>query len=338
LTLAERLLVAADPISREVMEAFYARHPDWRERYGPAGYQRGLEDTVFHMRFLASAVQLESPYAFGEYVGWARTVLSSRGIKGRFLTETVEDISAALERLLEAEGFARLKDYFLEGLRVSREPTPKHPETTPTPFMQAILLGDRRAATTIAVEQLRAGASLLEVYQDVIVAAITLIGQLWETNRITVADEHTATEVIKHVVARVYEEAVLDAPPVRGKAILTGVPGEHHQLGARMVADLWELLGLKVRYLGTDLPVANVVATIEQEKPRLVGVSVTLAANVGEAVRLISAIRERWSERELAIIIGGRGFAHLPAAFFQTHGVQARAADLKQAVALARGF
>lgn len=338
MTLPQKILELTRGVAQEMMDVFYHRHPEWHERFGTAGFLRGLEDSEFHLRFLASALELESPYAFGDYVAWVRMVLVSRGIRSEFLAETLEDMAGALEARLQPAEFAALKNYLAEGARICKQPVPAQADITPTPFLQAVLQGDRRAAATILLEQIRSGATLLQVYQDVVVGAVDLVGQLWQCNRISVADEHTATETISNVVAQLYAEVAVLPPNVRGKAILTGVQGERHQLGSRLVADLWELEGFVVRYLGTDLPIPTVMSVLEQERPRVLGVSVTLPANVGEAVRLIGSVRGRWSEREVAIVIGGRGFANVSPGFFDSHNVQARASDLHQAVSLARSF
>ncbi|HYO13152.1 MAG TPA: cobalamin B12-binding domain protein, partial [Thermoanaerobaculia bacterium] len=72
-------------MAEAVTAEFFARHPDWVQRYGDKGWERGIEDAGFHIDFLAGALEVGAPEAFGEYVRWARRVLEARGIAAAFL-------------------------------------------------------------------------------------------------------------------------------------------------------------------------------------------------------------------------------------------------------------
>ena len=84
--------------------------------------------------------------------------------------------------------------------------------------MQAILTGERKAALTIAREALRNGARIQDLYADVFQDALYEVGRLWETNAITVAQEHMATAVTQYVMAHVFgtiESVAADAAASR---------------------------------------------------------------------------------------------------------------------------
>src|SRR5689334_23078788 len=117
-------------------------------------------------------------------------------------------------------------------------------------FLQAILGGDRRAALSVANDALASGATVQGLYEEVLQASLDEVGRLWETNRITVAREHMATAVVQHVMAHLYSQ-IPPAAEARGSAIVTGVEGELHQVGAHMVADVLESDGWRVMFLGT---------------------------------------------------------------------------------------
>src|SRR5690606_29037166 len=98
-------------------------------------------------------------------------------------------------------------------------------------YLQAILNGERRAALTVALELLREGRSVADLYYDVLQPAQYELGRLWERNEITVAREHMGTAITQFVIAQLYSR--IETPSTsRGKAVVTGVQGELHQLGA----------------------------------------------------------------------------------------------------------
>jgi methanogenic corrinoid protein MtbC1 len=132
-------------------------------------------------------------------------------------------------------------------------------------YLQAILHGQRQAAAGIAVEAVRQGCSVPDVYADVLQESMYEVGRLWETNRITVAQEHMATAITQYVIAQLYP-LIQSAQPPRGRMVITGVEGEQHQVGPNMVADVLESAGWDVRFLGTDTPAAGVLQAVEKHR------------------------------------------------------------------------
>src|SRR5215471_5862185 len=100
--LAEKLWACRDVLSARVNEEFFNRHPDWRDRYGRRGMERGREDACFHIDFLRGAIEADSASAFQDYVCWTARVLSARGIASDFLAENLQQISDSLVDLLDA--------------------------------------------------------------------------------------------------------------------------------------------------------------------------------------------------------------------------------------------
>ena len=152
--------------------------------------------------------------------------------------------------------------------------------------MQALLAGQRQAALNIALEALRNGAAVQDLYADVFQDALYEVGRLWETNAITVAQEHMATAVTQYVMAHVFG-SIHSPSPSRGVAVMTGVPGELHHVGALMVSDMLETHGWRVQFLGSNLPIAAILAAITDARPQLLGISITMPFNLHHAVRLI---------------------------------------------------
>jgi DNA-binding XRE family transcriptional regulator/methylmalonyl-CoA mutase cobalamin-binding subunit len=63
------------------------------------------------------------------------------------------------------------------------------------------------------------------------------------------------------------------------RILISCIEGERHYVGARMVADLFQMEGWQVDFLGPDVPTPALAAMILQRRPRLVGLSVTLPQN-----------------------------------------------------------
>ena len=88
-------------------------------------------------------------------------------------------------------------------------------------FLSAILGGQRHAALNIVEEALRAGHSHVDIYVNVFTEALHRVGELWELNKISVAQEHIATAITQYAIAAIYPRLV----PQRSIAAVWSLPG-----------------------------------------------------------------------------------------------------------------
>jgi methanogenic corrinoid protein MtbC1 len=202
-------------------------------------------------------------------------------------------------------------------------------------FLRAILQGDRRAALGIARETLRI-LKPADLYVEVFQPALEDVGVRWQDCRITVAEEHMATATVQFVVAQLYSDAERPGA-TRGRAVVTGVHGEFHQVGATLVADALERDGWNVLFLGTNMPHEGILKVIAGEKPALVGISATMLYHLDAVTRLVEAIR---ADKSIApaprLIVGGGAFRSSPN-LWREIGADGWARDARDACVVAAG-
>lgn len=339
--LAEQVRALRSQIAGKVTEEFLLRHPDWVTRYGDRARQFGIEDAVFHQDFLAAAIETGEVRAFGDYLRWTARMLEARGIAPAFLRENVEQIASELSALLPPQVASDVSEFVRSGLdaALAGETTIPAPSANPdlsdtqAVYLQAILHGQRQAAAGIAVEAVRQGYTLPDIYADLLQESMYQIGRLWETNRITVAQEHMATAITQYVIAHLYPFIQPSQPP-KGKMVITGVEGEQHQVGPNMVADVLESAGWDVRFLGTNAPAAGVLQAVEEHQAEVLGISATMLFNIPNVRRLIAQVRAL-PGRNLRIILGGCAFRSAPD-LYRELGAAGVALDVRAALQLAR--
>ncbi len=340
---AEQIGAAKESVAAAVTDEFFRRHPDWLARYGENGRKRGIEDAGFHIDFLAGAIETGSLAAFCDYARWSSRVLSGYGIAPHFLAENLRQVGQALEaKIPSAEGM--IGRFVLAAADASLEtPGPSAPPPAPTTsleaaraiFIQAILGGRRRDALTVARQALRQASTTADLYVHIFQEALYEIGRMWEQGRITIAQEHMATATVQYVIAQVYADLPA-AAHARGNALVTGVAGEFHQVGANMVADMLESDGWNVRFLGTNMPHRGILAAIDETRTDLLGISVTMLFNLPHVRALVQEVRERLGARAPRIVVGGGAFRLCPG-FCDEIGVAGPAADVAAAVQLCAG-
>jgi methanogenic corrinoid protein MtbC1 len=170
-------------------------------------------------------------------------------------------------------------------------------------FLEAILAGDHAQSMAEARVHLARGVPYL--YEGIIERALQEVGERWQQNRISVADEHLAAAIAQSVIASLYPE--FGWPSAGPVALVTCVEGERHEIGARMFADLLALDGWRDVFLGADTPLDAMVAKASETKPVVVGLSVTLPQHLPIVRRTIAHLRE--AVPSVKVLVGGRAFA-----------------------------
>lgn len=338
--LVARIRQLRDSVAAEVTEEFLRRHPDWGDRYGDLARQRGIEDALFHVDFLAGALETGEIEAIERYARWTGRVLESRGIDRSHLEENLAQIGEQLRSHVDPEDRKALARWIQAARDAALAPEAPEPVESPEEtrvgvYLEAALAGQRKAALNIALEMLHEERPVPEVYTVLLQSAQYEVGLRWERNEISVAQEHMATAVTQYVLAELY--ARLEAPDSpRGDVVVTGVEGELHQVGAHMVADTLEADGWSVRFLGTQMPHRDILSAIAQHRPRIVGISVTMLFNLPQARALIEQIR-REAPDGTRLLVGGGAFRS-KWDVWRAVGADGYGQDLHEAVAVARSL
>jgi diguanylate cyclase (GGDEF)-like protein len=190
-------------------------------------------------------------------------------------------------------------------------------------YGDALRAADGAAAERVALECLQEGIAIESLYARVLAPAMWRIGCLWEEGAITIADEHLATAITHRVMASAYGSSFGRATSRPGRLMLAVVEGQRHALGLRMAADVLELGGYEVNYLGADVPQDALVEAVESREPDLIGLSSALSP---EPVSLLTAIsRLRAAFPDLPIIAGGPnvpGVVLTDERVIEAHGVE----------------
>jgi diguanylate cyclase (GGDEF)-like protein len=172
-------------------------------------------------------------------------------------------------------------------------------------YSGAIRVGDPSAAASVVDEGLTAGLSAVAVQSRVIAPAMRGIGELWERGGVTVADEHLATAVCHRVLTRLHPGLPCRTRRDGDTVVVAAVQSEHHVLGLRMVADVFEGDGFDVSFLGADVPEDALVAWVREHRPIAVALGVTMPLGAVTLARQMLDLREL--DPELQVIVGGQG-------------------------------
>jgi len=126
------------------------------------------------------------------------------------------------------------------------------------------------------------------------------IGEDWSNNKINIATEHVASNVAQTLIRIIMDTVTKNA---NKKKILICVPvGEEHHLGCDVLETYLSIKGFKVYNMGTSIPTESLLNFIENNKPDIILVSITLEDNISAGQRLVKKIKNHYN---IPILVGG---------------------------------
>ncbi|QOR66456.1 cobalamin-dependent protein [Cytobacillus suaedae] len=179
-------------------------------------------------------------------------------------------------------------------------------------LVQYMLTGDESSSWKLISEWIKDKDSVY-LFEDILAAAMRYVGELWEINEITVADEHVASNVCNLLISRYSLESVpandnieveIHSSRTTPKAMLFCIEGEQHSLGMKLVSSVFKEHGWDTRYLGANLPINDSIIYANRWRPDVIGISVALIYNLPALTEFLKRLDQL--DYNPKIIVGGR--------------------------------
>jgi len=317
---AQELRSLAVSVAQSAVARDYSRRPALLARYGERGKAAYLQDTQFHLSYLADAISFGRPSIFTDYLGWVVEVLLARGVATEELIENLKCVREVLAETLSGDKLAKLLELLdLALAEVGGAPATRAYQSSQLlpadgrakRYLDFLLRGERQAAYELVQDALRSGVSIKEIWLRVFQDAQYEVGRLWQSNQISVAQEHYCTAATQIIMSRFYGQ--IFSATRRGRVLITAcAPDEIHEFGMRMVADFFEMDGWDTHHLGANTPSASLVDFVAQRRPDLVGLSATMTFHLEAVAAIVRALRANQETRGVQVLVGGHAFSREP--------------------------
>ena len=162
------------------------------------------------------------------------------------------------------------------------------------------------------------------------------IGRLWQLGQVNVAQEHYCTAVTQAIISQLYPR-IFARERVGRRLVAACAGGETHEIGARMVADFFEMAGWDTYYLGANMPAGNMARYVEQHTVDVVAISATMTIHLDAVSALMQSVRATPAGRRAKILCGGYPFNISPD-LWRRMGADASAPDGRRAVQVAEAL
>ncbi len=174
-------------------------------------------------------------------------------------------------------------------------------------FLDGLLVGDRLICSEIINKLVVERVKINDIYENVIKAALYDVGELWERGEISVASEHMASAIAESILNELYSK-IISKSRMNNTVVASSVENEAHQIGIKMVADIFEINGWNVHFLGANTPLNDLIKFIGIINPKIVALSISIYFHIHVLEEMIERIRGKFPN--ILIIIGGQGLRH----------------------------
>ncbi len=163
-----------------------------------------------------------------------------------------------------------------------------------------LLAGDLKNSISIYNDFLKQ-SSIAKFYDEILRQVMYQIGELWDAKKLDVGDEHIASNTAMHLIEKIGTKPKSKS---RGKTILICTPeGEYHAIACFMMETYLSLNGYNVINLAPSAPSNSIVNHVEDRKPDLILISITLKDHINSCNRLIKNLQKF----KIPIMVGGQG-------------------------------
>lgn len=336
---ASLLEAGASSYAAFASHALLEASPELAEQFGPDA--SGAWQTHFTQRIheLSAALEMGQPKLFAGRMEWASRAFRSRGSTDEVLRAALECLAEVLRVEIPIPARGEIEPFLTAGLGAIGQGGDEQglnpargDDAVALEYLLTVLEGDPQRATAGVLRAVDDGLAIRDAYLRVLLPAQREIGRMWHRGEAGVAEEHLVTATSQRLMAVLSQRGTPETS--NGKTLVAAaVAGNVHDMGVRTVSDFFAMAGWKTIFLGSDVPITELVEAVHYFNADLVVLSATLSVQLTSLAHTIEGIR-RGDGPGPEILVGGQAFAEVPE-IWQELGADGYCGDVEQA--LARG-
>lgn len=181
------------------------------------------------------------------------------------------------------------------------------PEPLLTRYLQPLLAGRRAECFNLIQTAVQDGTDAETLICEVVWPAMAQIERLFCDDRINTATEHIASRINRTVADQL--QAHLPQTAQRGKRVMIAcADGFREELGAQMIADMFQAIGWEVTFIGGGVPDDEILALVGMQRPHALLLFGADPQQVPQIRRLVELIREIGVCPTMNIVVSGGVF------------------------------
>lgn len=172
---------------------------------------------------------------------------------------------------------------------------------------------DKQNAVLFVLDCLKSNKiDVVDLYAYVLTPVLNELKCDIDDKRICIWQEHVKTAIVRTVVENCYPYVIAKKEQLNKrldkKVAVVCPPDEYHDIGAKMIADLFTISGFDTIFVGSGTPYQDFYNAITLIKPCMVAISVSNYFNLVAAKRMIEEIKKT-VDYPVKVIVGGHAFS-----------------------------
>lgn len=178
-------------------------------------------------------------------------------------------------------------------------------------LLQSMINADRAGAAQLVESLLASGVAPDRVISDVLDPAIVRLGQMWEAEAMSLAQNFVASKIAEDALLRCVPEPGAQQQ-YKGATVIGNIEDDFHSLGRRTVGLFLAAAGWEVIDLGNDVPAEEFLEKALEVKARVIGASAMMQTTALNIRKLRELIDRRGLRGRLKLAVGGAVFNWRP--------------------------
>jgi methanogenic corrinoid protein MtbC1 len=174
-------------------------------------------------------------------------------------------------------------------------------------YLEHLFRGQRSQARRVILDAQDRGTDAQKLLTGIVWPAMEQIDNLYRTNQISRVVEHMATRINRQVADQL-QPLLPDVPKTGKRMALACGEGETAELGAQIMADVFESRGWTVWFLGANVPNDEVLQFVGQIEPDILCVYGMHPQGAPGVRKLIDSIRDIGVVPEMQVLLSGGVF------------------------------
>ncbi len=248
-----------------------------------------------------------------DFLCWKRTRFLSQGYSQKDVADLFDTIRRTFSDGMELDTGEKVSQFIDEAIRYldCDQQSPALPNDdlagVSKQYRSLLLDGNRQAASKLILDSVNAGTTVQDIYLSVFQSSLYEIGRLWQTNQISIAQEHYFTAATQMIMSQLYP-FIFSTEKNGLSMIAASVDSNMHDIGIRMVADFFEMDGWDTYFLGGNAPFQAIMQALQEKSPHLIALSVTISKQISVVEEVIAAIHGSEQFNATKVIVGGPPF------------------------------
>jgi len=186
-----------------------------------------------------------------------------------------------------------------------------NPQELRDQLLTAMINADRSAAAALVDQVLASGCEPRLVIADILDPAIVRLGQLWEAETMSLAQNFVASKIAEDTLLRCIPDKA-DHSHSKGAVVIGNIEDDFHSLGRKTVGLFLAAAGWEVHDLGNDVPAEELLAKALEVNACVIGASAMMQTTALNIRKLRQLIDEGALAGRIKLAVGGAVFNWRP--------------------------